>query len=215
MRESGSEKVIPPNPEFAKLASDEQILRTIQALEANNITTYLAEHGREARKKVLELLPPGAEVFTATSKTLESIGVADDVNNSGHYVSLLSKIAKLDRKTQSNQIRLIASTPDYVIGSVHAVTENGEVLIASASGSQLALYSSGAGTLVWVVGTQKIVKDLDEGFRRIKEYTFPLEDARMQEAHKLRSAVNKILIVNREGKQGRTTLIFVKEKLGF
>ncbi len=215
MRESGAEKVILPNPEFARLVSEDQILRARKALEANNIVTYLAENGREARKKVLELLPPGAEVFTSTSKTLEAIGIIDDVNNSGHYVSLRAKISKMDRKTQAAEIRLIASTPDYVIGSVHGVTEQGEILIASASGSQLALYSSGAGTLIWVVGTQKIVRDIDEGFRRIREYSFPLEDARMQSAHKLKSEINKILIVQKEGKAGRTSLIFVKEKLGF
>ena len=215
MRESGAEKVIFPNPEFANLASEDQVLRAMKALEGNNITTYLAENGHEARKKVLELLPMGAEVFTSTSKTLEAIGIVDDVNNSGHYVSLRAKISELDRKTQANRIRLIASSPDYVIGSVHAVTEHGEVLLASASGSQLALCSSGAGTLILVVGTQKIVRDVDEGFRRIKEYSFPLEDARMQSAHKLSSEINKILIVNREGKPGRTSLIFVKERLGF
>jgi len=215
MREAGSEKVILPNPEFASLASDDQIGRTVEALEANNIRAFVAHNGREAKLKVLEMLPPGAEVFSATSKTLEHIGVAEEIDRSGHYVSLRSRISKLDRRTQAHRIRLIAATAEYVVGSVHAVTERGQVMIASASGSQLALYSSGAGTLIWVVGTQKIVKDLDEGFRRIEEYTYPLEDARMQEAHRLHSAVNKILIVNKEGKPGRTTLIFVKEKLGF
>lgn len=215
MRESVAEKVLSPNPVFARLATDEQIERTVRALEANNVRTFLAQNGREAKLKVLELLPPGAEVFTATSKTLDTIGVTEEINKSGHYVSLRSKISSLDRKTQGHQIRVIAAIPDYVVGSVHAVTEQGQVMIASASGSQLALYSSGAGTLVWVVGTQKIVKDVEEGFRRIKEYTFPLEDARMREAHNLRSAVNKVLIFNKEGRSGRTILIFVKEKLGF
>ena len=215
MRESGAENVIEPNPQFATLASDNQIERTAQALEANNIKTFVAKNGHEAKLKVLELLPTGAEVFTATSKTLEHVGVVEEINESGHYVSLRSKIAHLDRRRQANKIRVIAATAEYVVGSVHAVTERGEVMIASASGSQLALYSSGAGTLIWVVGTQKIVRDLDEGFRRIEEYAYPLENTRMQEVHKLRSAVNKILIVNKEGKPGRTTLIFVKEQLGF
>lgn len=215
MRESGAEKQLVPNPQFAELASEGRLERTIRALESNNIRTFVAKNGREARLKVLELLPIGAEVFTATSKTTESIGLAQEINDSGHYVSLRFKIASLDRKTQANKIRLIAGAPDYVVGSIHAVTEHGQVLIASASGSQLALYASGAGTLIWVVGTQKIVSNVDEGFRRIEEYAFPMENARMMEVHKLQSAVNKVLIVNKEGKPGRTTLIFVKEKLGF
>lgn len=215
MKESGTEKVLLANSKFANLAADDQIQRTTRALEANNIKTFLAQNGRAAKIKVLELLPPGAEVFTVTSKTLETIGVTEEINGSGHYVSLRASVSKLDRKTQGNKIRLIAATPEYAIGSVHAVTEQGQIMIASASGSQLALYSSGAGILIWVVGVQKIVKDLDEGFRRIEEYTYPLEDARMQEAHKMHSAVNKVLIVNREGKPGRATLILVKEKIGF
>jgi L-lactate utilization protein LutC len=214
MRETAG-GINPPNSEFATLASDGRISRTIESLEANNIRTIFVQNGREAKLKVLDLVPPGSEVFTATSRTLEQIGVADEINKSGHYVSLRSKISALDRKTQGDQIQLIAAAPDYVIGSVHAVTEQGQVIIASASGSQLSLYSSGAGTLIWVVGAQKIVKNLEEGFRRVHEYTYPLEDARMQESHKLRSAVNKMLIVNKEGKPGRTTLILVNEKLGF
>ncbi len=215
MRESGSENTLLPNSKFGTLATEEQLQRTIRALEFNNMKTFLAHNGRDAKLKVMELLPPGAEVFTATSKTLEMTGIADEVNSSGHYVSLRSKISSLDRTTQGDQIRLIASSPDFVIGSVHAVTEHGQVMIASASGSQLALYSSGAGTVIWIVGTQKVVRDLDEGFGRIEVYTYPLEDARMQDAHKLHSAVNKVLIINKEGKPGRTTLIFVQEVLGF
>ncbi len=215
MRELGAEKALLPNEAFARPATYEQIQRVVKALEANNIRTYLCQNSHDARLRVLELLPPGAEVFTATSKTLDSIGVAEEINKSGRYVSLRSKIATLDRNTQGNQIRIIAASPEYVVGSVHAVTEQGQVMVASASGSQLALYSSGAVTLIWVVGTQKIVKNIDEGFRRIQEYTYPLEDIRMQESHSLRSAVNKVLIVNREGKPGRTTMILVKENLGF
>jgi len=98
---------------------------------------------------------------------------------------------------------------------VHAVTEQGQVIVASMTGGQVGPYASGAGTVIWVVGAQKIVRDLEEGLRRIREYSYPLEDARAREAYGIASGINKVLIVNREVVPGRITVILVKEKLGF
>src|SRR5437899_2021500 len=112
-------------------------------------------------------------------------------------------------------IRRLTSAPDVMLGSVHAVTESGSLLTASASGSQLGPYVTGAGRLILVVGTQKIVSDLEEGLRRINEYVFPLEDARAQAAYGVHSGVNKVLIINRELVPGRITVVFVDEVLGF
>jgi hypothetical protein len=122
---------------------------------------------------------------------------------------------QLNYQTQVDEMRKIGASPDYVVGSVHAVTEQGQVLVASASGSQLGPYASGSGTVIWVVGAQKIVPDLEEGFRRINEYSYPLEDARAQEAYGMSSAINKILIVNGEFRPRRITVVLVKERLGY
>ncbi len=103
--------VNPPNTQFAVLPSDGRVSRTIRSLEANNIRTFFVQNAREARLKVLELVPPGSEVFTATSRTLDQTGISDEINKSGHYVSLRSKISTLDRKTQGIQIRLVAAVP--------------------------------------------------------------------------------------------------------
>src|SRR5437773_2531554 len=119
------------------------------------------------------------------------------------------------RETQADEIRRLTSAPDVMLGSVHAVTEGGSLLTASFSGSQLGPYVSGAGRLILVVGTQKIVSDLEEGLRRINEYVFPLEDARAQAAYGVHSGVNKVLIINRELVSGRITVVFVDEVLGF
>ena len=121
----------------------------------------------------------------------------------------------MDRATQGREIRKLGSAPDYAAGSVQAVTEDGQVLIASNTGSQLAPYAAGAGKVIWVVGSQKIVKDLNEGFKRIWEYCLPREEEHMQQLYKLSTAANKVLIVNRELRPGRTTMIIVKEELGF
>ena len=112
-------------------------------------------------------------------------------------------------------MRILGAAPDFVIGSVHAVTEQGQVMVASFSGSQLASYVYGAGSVIWVVGTQKLVRDIDEGLRRITEYSYPLEDARAFEAYGMRSGVNKLLVVHREFQPGRVTVVLVKENLGY
>jgi hypothetical protein len=117
--------------------------------------------------------------------------------------------------TQGREIRKLGAAPDYAAGSVHAVTEDGHVLIASNTGSQLGPYVTGAGKVIWVVGSQKIVKDMDEGMRRIREYCYPREEQHLQQLYKMSTAVNKILIVNRELRPGRTTMIIVKEVLGY
>ena len=121
----------------------------------------------------------------------------------------------MDRETQADEIRRLSAAPDVMLGSVHAVTETGSLLAASMSGSQLGPYASGAGRVILVVGTQKIVSDLEEGLRRINEYSFPLEDARAQAAYGIHSAVNKVLIINREIVPERITVVLVDEALGF
>ncbi len=204
-----------PNPKFSKLASDEQVEKTARALEASNMQVIVVASGAEARQKALELLPDGAEVFNATSRTLDAIGLSDDINKSSRFNSVRNRFSQMDPKIQAGEMRKLGAGPDYVVGSVHAVTEQGQVLIASATGSQLASYVYGAGKVIWVVGTQKIVANLDEGNRRIYEYSYPLEDARARQVYGVGSNVGKILIVNREAQAGRITVILVKENLGF
>jgi hypothetical protein len=130
-----------PNQEFAKLASNEQIERTAKALEANGIHILTAENGEEAEKMVFDLLPEGAEVFTATSQTLETLGINNEIDKSGRYEALRPKMFAMDRETQGREIRKLGATPEYILGSVQAVTEDGRVLIASMSGTQLAPYA--------------------------------------------------------------------------
>jgi hypothetical protein len=105
--------------------------------------------------------------------------------------------------------------PDYAAGSVHAVTENGQVMIASNTGSQLGPYAYGAGKVIWVVGAQKLVRNLEEGMRRIEEYCVPREEVHMQQLYNSHTGLNKILIFNKEIRPDRITMIIVKEELGY
>ena len=204
-----------PNREFAELATDEQIQRTAKALEANNIHTLIAENGEEANRLFFERIPNGSEVFLGASVTLETLGIKDEIDKSGRYDAIRPKMLVMNRETQGREIRKLGGAPNYAAGSVHAVTEDGQVLIASNTGSQLGPYASGAGKVIWVVGAQKIVRDLNEGLRRIQEYTYPLEEEHMQELYGVGTHINKILIINAELRPNRITMIIVKEELGF
>jgi L-lactate utilization protein LutC len=207
-----SEKAV---AEFAKLASDERIRAAMAALERNGISCVQVDSGTEARAAVRSMLPIGAEVFNNTSRTLEVIGVAEDVERSGRYQALRPRLYQMDREMQGREMRQLAASPDFVVGSVHAVTEDGSLLIASASGSQLGPLASGAGHVILVIGGQKIVPDLTTALRRIQQYCLPMEDRRAREAYGLPSGVNNILVINRVITPGRITALLVRESLGF
>ena len=201
--------------EFAQVSSTDRIATVAQALERNGIEAFVVNSGDEARQTVASLIPHGAEVFNNTSRTLESIGVADDIERSGRYEPLRLRLFQMDREMQAREMRNLAAAPDYVVGSVHAVTDGGSLLIASASGSQLGPIVSGAEHVIFVIGGQKIVVDIDTGIRRIFEYAFPLEDRRARDAYGVASGVNNILIINRAVAAERITAILVHEALGF
>ena len=208
-------RTLTPNWVFSELASDAEIERAAQALEAHGIHTLIAENGEEAEQMVFDLLPEGAEVFTASSQTLEQLHIPADLERSEQYDLVRAKLKKMDPKTQNREMVKLGATPEYIIGSVHAMTEEGQVLVASNTGSQLGPYSAGAEKVIWVVGAQKIVRDFNEGMRRIEEYAYPREDERLLRAMGMHSGINKILMVNKEVKPGRITMIIVKEELGF
>lgn len=199
-----------------KLANKQTVEKTIEALKQNNISSFFVENGKEAKRKVLELIPNKAEVLTMTSVTLDTIGLAKEINNSEDFVSVRNKLTSLDRNTQGLEMQKMGSAPEWSVGSVHAITEEGHVVIASNTGSQLPGYSYGSQHVIWIVGVQKIVKDLDEAMKRVHQYVLPLESERAKKAYGVPgSRVSKMLIVNYEVNPSRSTVIFVNEELGF
>jgi hypothetical protein len=201
--------------EFSRTASKMQIRTVAGALERNGITCTVVDSAEEARRAVRSILPVGAEVYNNTSRTLEVIGVAEDIERSGQYQPLRPRLYQMDREMQAREMRQLSASPDWVVGSVHALTEEGSLLVASASGSQLAPLASGAGHVILVIGAQKTVPDFNTGLRRIYEYCFPLEDRRARQAYGVPSGVNNVLVINKAIAPGRITAILVNEPLGF
>ncbi len=167
-----------------------------------------------ARERVLARIPEGSSVMTYPSVTLEETGIAPAIDNGGPYDSARTKVLALDRATQMQEIKAVMVLPDFSLGSVHAVTLDGRLVIASALGSQLASHAWGAGNVIFVVGAQKLVPDLDTAHERIYEHSFKLEDARALEAYGANSRIGKILEIHEED-PGRIHVVLIRAVVGF
>lgn len=196
------------------LAGPAEALATAERLRGNGFDVRLVSDGEQAKKLVLELIPTGSEVFTSTSVTLDETGIAAVLNGEG-YVSLRNRLYSLmGDPSKKKEMKQTVAAADFVVASVHAVTTDGQLLIASASGSQLPLAAYGADHVIFVVGTHKIVPDLEAGLRRIEDHSVPLEDKRALAAYGFNTMFAKLLVFNREV-PGRVTVILVDEPLGY
>lgn len=201
---------------FTKLATQEQMDKVIKALNENGIEVVIAENKNEAKEKVLNMIPEGSEVMDMTSISLLESGITHEIEKSGKYISVKNKLHSLNRETHKKEMNELGATSDYTLGSVHAITECGEIVIASNTGSQIPAYAYGSPRVIWVVGTQKIVKDMNTAMQRVYEYVLPLESERAHKAYGVTgSNVSKILILNKEIIPKRITLVLVKENIGF
>lgn len=201
------------------LPSREIVEKTAAALKANGFDVVIVANGEEAKKKALEFIPAKAEVFTMSSVTVDSIGLSAALNDSGNYSSVRNSLGAMNGATQGREMRKLGAGPDVSVGSVHAVTESGTLLIASLTGSQLPAYAYGAGTAIFVVSTKKIVPTLDDAWKRLHEHVLPQESKRARKAYGLPESFNsfpsKVLVFNREVQPGRVKIILMNEDAGF
>ena len=207
--------VAAPDPSFAAAAGDDRLARTASALTARGFVVEILDSTREARARVRDLLPEGSAVLTSASETLRLSGIEADINTSGRYRAIRPRVTSMDRTTAADEIRRLTAAPDAVVGSVAAVTETGALLAASASGSQIPAYAGGSARRLWVVGAQKVVPDVATGLLRIETYALPLEDARARAVYGRPSAANEVLIVGGEPFPGRTTVLLLRQAIGF
>jgi L-lactate utilization protein LutC len=200
---------------FAEPAPMERLERAATALTAHGFSAEILDDAAAARTRIRDLIPEGASVFTSSSETLRLSGIDEDINTSGRYQAVKPRVLAMDRATSADDIRRLIASPDFVVGSVAAVTETGSLVVASASGSQLPAYAGGAARAIWIVGAQKVVPDLSTALRRVEEHAFPLENARVQAVYGTPSAINRLLILNAELHPGYRTVLLLREAIGF
>jgi hypothetical protein len=199
---------------FTTLPDDQVLASTVTELEEHGFSVEVVDDLDAARTAVLARIPHGSSVMTNTSVTLQETGIADAVNSDGPYESARNKMFALDFATQAQQMKVIGGQPDYALGSVHAITHDGALVIASASGSQLASYAWGAANVIFVVGAQKLVPTLDVARERIYQHSLVLEDSRAVAAYGQHSSVGKILEINQE-LPGRIHIVLIRQVVGF
>jgi uncharacterized membrane protein len=204
----------PPNTDFERPADRPRLERTAAALTARGFAAVIADDGAHARSLVLGAIPEGAEVHSALSETLRELGITREIDESGRYLSVRARLAAMDRETQAREMRRLGAAPDFIIGSAHAISDDGIILVGSGTGSQLGAYAYAAGTVTLVVGHQKLVRDLDEARRRLVECSLPREFARMQSIGRAGSLIGKTLTLEADH-GGRISVILVPERLGF
>jgi len=200
---------------FDTPATVEELHHVALALKSNGFAAEIVDTAEDARRRIGSLLPAGSTVLAAASETLRLSGITDDIDQSNAIVSIRTQLHSMNRRTEADAIRRLMTTPDIVIGSVSAVTHDGSLVAVSASGSQLPAYAGGAGQLILVVGAQKIVPDLAAAIRRIESYALPLETERTKRVYGVPSVISKILIINRDYLAARTTVILIKQAIGF
>jgi YkgG family uncharacterized protein len=200
---------------FADPAPAHRLERAAAALTAHGFAAEILDDAAAARTRIKGLIPEGASVFTGASETLRLSGIDADINASGRYQAVKPRVLAMDRLTGADDIRRLLASPDVAVGSVHAVTETGSLVVASGSGSQLPGYAGGAARAIWIAGAQKVVPDLSTALRRVEDHCLPLESARAQAAYGSPSAINRLLILNAEPTPGRGTVLLLREAIGF
>jgi L-lactate utilization protein LutB len=202
---------------YDTLASKEAVNKVMEVVKHRGINPEFVNTKEEALQRLKKLIPSDAEVMTGSSRTLEEIGFVDLLKSREHPWKNWKDIILAEKdEAKQMELRRKSVSSEYFLGSVHAIAETGEAVIASNSGSQLPSYVYTSKNVIWIVGTQKIVPTLEEATKRVREYVFPLEDARMKSLGYPGSNISKLLIFQKEINPGRKiTLLLVNEKLGF
>ena len=199
---------------FTMLPDEQTLASAVTALEEHGFSVEVVDDLDAAREAVLARIPDGVTVMTNTSVTLQETGIADAINDGVRYDSARNRMLALDFATQAQEMKAIGGQPDYALGSVHAVTRDGTLVIASASGGQLASYAWGAANVILVIGAQKLVPTLEAAHERIYQHSLVLEDARAIAAYGQHSSVGKIMEIHQE-LPGRIHIVLVRQVVGF
>jgi len=202
--------------ELDRLPDDETVEETVANLEERGFDVIVVDDADEALTAVKSQIPDGVSVMNGHSTTLEEIGFDEFLSEGDHdWESLPDQIWSIDDDAERQTARRESQTADYFLGGINAVAQTGELVAADLSGSRIGAYPFAAGNVVIVTGANKVVPTLSDAFDRLESVAYPLENERAQEAYGAESAIAKQLVYRRETEEGRTTVVLVREQLGY
>ncbi len=196
-------------------ATADSINRTIEALAARNMKAILADTREAALLKLKELVPEGSEVFVSTSETLDTIGYTEHMHGNDRYINLHDQMLAHTDPASQREFRRKTTTADYFVGSVQAIAETGEIVVASGSGSQIGAYAYGARRVILVAGTQKICPSLADAEARTRGFTLERHDRWLEGRGAAPAPIGKYLVMEHAPVAGRISMILIPESLGW
>ncbi|MFC6863385.1 lactate utilization protein [Halomicroarcula sp. GCM10025817] len=198
------------------LPTADELDAAVENLEASGFDVVVVDDGAAALAEIQDRIPAGASVMDGHSTTLEEIGFVEYLTDGDHeWENVHSEVYGIDDDAERQRARREAQASDYFLGSVNAIAATGELVAADASGSRIGAYPFAAENLLLVAGANKVVEDLEAALDRLEDVAFPLEDARAQDAYGAGSAIAKQLIYRQEAEERRTTLVLVRDSLGY
>ncbi|WP_302081475.1 lactate utilization protein [Salinibaculum rarum] len=199
-----------------ELPDETRLDEAVANLEANGFEVVVVDTAEDALETLQSHIPAGASVMNGHSTTLEEIGFAEYLSEGDHeWESLPDEIWSIDDDERRQAARREAQTADYFLGGINAVAATGELVAADRSGSRIGAYPFAASNVVIVSGANKVVPDLDAALDRLESVAYPLENERAKEAYGVESEIAKQLIFRQELEEGRTTVVLVREQLGY
>ena len=204
-----------PDQKLRPLTDDGTITRTVEALAARNFDAVVAQTSAEALEILIDLVPAEAEVYVGTSETLDSIGYTEYFQKNHNDKNLHGKVEAESDPAKRRELHRMSSVAEYIVGSVQAIAETGEILVASASGSQIGAYAFGAKNVILVAGTQKLCHNLSDAMARVRGYTLEKHDEWLAEKGIGPAPIGKLMVMEKEVVPGRVRVILVKENLGW
>lgn len=201
---------------WSRIPSEQVIASSVAAIGARGIKVLRVLDGPEGLARIKELIPAGSEVMNGSSTTLIEIGYSDLLKSEQHnWIDLYKMIISENDPDKRVEIRRKSVTSEYFLSGVNAIAMTGELVSCDASGSRVGAWPFAARHLILVAGVNKIVPTLQDALQRIREYAYPLEDARSKKVNGVASQIGKCVILANERQQGRVTLILVNDILGY
>jgi L-lactate utilization protein LutB len=198
------------------LPEDETIGETVTNLEANGFEVVVVDSAEDALETIQSHIPANVSVMNGHSTTLEEIGFTEYLSEGDHgWENLSEEIWSIDDDAERQAARRESQTADYFLGGINAIAQTGQMVAADRSGSRIGAYPFAAGNVVIVTGVNKIVDSLDAALDRLESVAYPLENERAKEAYGVESAIAKQLIFRQELEEGRTTVVLIREQLGY